>query len=128
MNKYGLRIGDTGIEFGDRETREKALLAFTRGSCVKISDCAGQRYKDHSGAFSTYERNTEEQTMNCSKCSGTFSSETCTQRSVPETDWNGKFRGNDRMETKFLCDACYTKLMKDFEVFKAKKVIESSNE
>jgi hypothetical protein len=126
MIKYGLRIGNVGVEFSDRGTREKALLIFTKGSCVKISDCEGRKYTDHDGAFSTYEANTEEQTMNCSKCKGSFSSEACTQRNVPATGWNGKFKGADEKESKFLCDACHAKILADFEVFNAKKVIENA--
>ena len=125
MKIYGLQIGSTGVEFSDRETREKALLLFTKGSCVSISTCAGIKYRNERGAFSTYERNTEEQSVNCSKCEGVFSSEVCTQRSVPATNYSGIFR-DEGYDTKFLCDACYAKIMKDFEVFKAKKVIESS--
>lgn len=120
---YGLRIGDVGVEFSDRPTREKAILDFTKGCCVSITDYAGPRYGDSKGCFSTYERNTEEQTINCSKCKGQFSSETCTERSVPHTDYSGKFGDDDSTENKYLCDACYAKIMQEYEVFKAKKVI-----
>ena len=123
MKMYGLRIGDIGVEFSDRQAREKAMLDFTKGCCVKITDYEGQRYGDSKGCFATYERNTEEQTMNCSKCTGQFSSETCTKREIPATGYDGKFRDNDSTESKYLCDACHAKTMKDYEVFKAKKVI-----
>lgn len=129
MKKYGLRIGSTGVEFSDRESREKAMLSFTKGSCIDISDSSGMRYKDSRGAFSTYERETEEQTMNCSKCEGSFSSEVCTQRTVPDANYSGKFTEeslNGATETKYLCDGCYAKIIVDFEVFRARKVIENA--
>ena len=123
MKKYGLRIGQIGVEFGDQQTREKALLAFTKGSCVTISESSGRRYSDSSGAFSTYERDTEEQTMNCSSCRGSFSSEVCTQREVPAKDYSDKFKGGDEKQPAYLCDACHAKWQKDFELFKAQQLI-----
>jgi hypothetical protein len=128
MKKYGLRIGSTGVEFGSREDREKALLKFTKGSCVDINTSYGLRYKDSTGSFSTYERETEEQTTNCAVCTGMFSSETCTKRTVPEMDWNGKFKGVDKTEERVLCDACFAKRNKDFEVWKAKQVLGASDD
>lgn len=123
MKVYGLRIGKVGVEFSDQQSREKAMLLFTRGCCVSISTTGGRRYNDNDGAFATYERETKEQQMNCYKCNGVFSSEVCSQREVPETDYSGKFRDGDETETKCLCDGCYAKTIKDYEVFKAKKVV-----
>jgi hypothetical protein len=122
MRKYGLQIGSTGVEFSDQQTREKALLMFTKGSCISVSMSSGRRYRPSEGAFSTYERDTEEQTMNCSKCEGSFSSEVCTQREVPAMDWYGKFK-DEGTDTKYLCDACHAKILKDYEVHKAKQVV-----
>ena len=126
MKLYGLQIGSTGVEFGDRQTREKALLIFTKGSCVSISTSSGVRFRSNSGCFSTYERETNEQTMNCSKCEGSFSSEVCTKREVPATDWNDKFK-DEGTDSKYLCDACYAKILADFELHKAKQVVANAN-
>ncbi len=122
MKLYGLQIGSTGVEFGDRQTREKAMLLFTKGSCVSVSTSSGIRFRNDRGCFSTYERETDEQTMNCSKCEGSFSSEVCTQRAVPATDYSGKFR-SEGTDSKYLCDACHVKVMNDYEVHKAKQVV-----
>jgi len=128
MKKYGLRIGSIGVEFCDQTSREKALLIFTKGGCVKINTYAGIRYEDSEGAFSTYERETNEQMMNCDKCKGVFSSEVCTSRTVPERNYSGKFKGGDETENKVLCDACYAKIMQEWEVYKAEKVLENKGE
>jgi len=126
---YGLRIGSVGVEFSDQQSREKAMLLFTKGSCVIVSSCEGARYSDSDGAFSTYERETNEQTTNCSRCKGSFSSEVCTQRSVPYMNYSGHFvkESTERdFETKYLCDGCFAKINADFEVFKAKQVVASA--
>ena len=127
MNRYGLRIGNVGVEFADRQTREKALIAFCNGSCVTISDTAGIRYMPGKETFSTYERDTAEQLFNCSKCKGVFSSEVCTERTVPATTWQGKFQEGGAIEEKFLCDGCCKKLMEDYKVWQAKQTLENAN-
>lgn len=123
MNKYGLRIGNIGVEFSDQQTREKALILFSKGNCFEVLDCEGPRFKDSKGAFSTYERENNEQLMNCSQCQGVFSSEACTKRNVPARDWNNVFQV-EGTDNKFLCDACNVKILKDFEVHKAKKALD----
>ena len=128
MKKYGLRIDATGLEFSSQQDREKALLKFTKCSCVEITDCAGARYSDSKGAFSTYERETEEQTTNCEQCRGQFSSETCTQRTVPYRNYDNEFQDKDKTDNKFLCDACNAKILKDFEIWKAKELLNTSDE
>ena len=126
MNRYGLRIGNVGVEFPDRQTREKAMLAFCNGSCVTVSDSAGIRYRPGKKTFSTYERDTNEQLMNCSKCDGVFSSEVCSERLVPEADWDGKFKSGNKTERKTLCDGCMTKLLEDHKLWKARQIVEAA--
>jgi hypothetical protein len=131
MKVYGLRIGDVGIEFGDLQSREKALLTFTRGSTVKIVTSAGPRFRDHEGAFSTYERETNDQAMNCTECMSVFTSETCMKREVPEKRYDGSvskyvYQDDGRMTDEILCDGCFAKKIREFEVFKAKQVMDAS--
>ena len=122
MKVYGLRIDKTGVEFSDKESRDKAILCFTKGASVTISDMSGPRFKQSEGAFATYERETNEQSTNCSKCNGVFSSETCAQRTVPKKSWDGKFVEGETEEI-YLCDACYAKRTKEFEVHEAQQVL-----
>jgi len=124
MRKYGFRIGVIGLEFPSLQDRDKAIQTFTHCSVILISDNAGPRYAvDSNGSFSVYDRDTNEQTMNCSGCKCQFTSETCTQRSVPKRDWQGKFQEGDIKEWSYLCDGCFAKLMKEYEIYKAEKVL-----
>jgi hypothetical protein len=122
MIKYGLKIGTVGLEFSDQQTREKAMITFCKGSCVDITTYAGPRYKQGEGTFATYERNSEEELINCSKCEGVFSSQVCSRRTVPRTDYSGGFKSGN--EEKYLCDGCHTKIKEDYKVYQAKKIIE----
>jgi len=124
MKVYGLRIGDVGVEFSDRQARENALLIFTKGSSVKIHSYQGARYEAGENSFSTYERDTNENLMNCHECKGVFSSEVCSQRAVPEKDYSKGFKENET-ESICLCDACAVKRLKDYEVWKAQKTLET---
>ena len=125
MRRFGLRIGEVGVEFSSREERQKALMNFTTGVCIKISDCAGPRYSDHSGAFSTYERDDKEILVNCKSCSNIFGADACPSREYPhKNSWEKEFG----TETNHICDACFEAARKAKEIFDAKKVIESIQE
>ena len=82
MKRYGLKIGDVGIEFPSREEREKALKAFTLGCDVKIC-VSGVKYRDGSGTFSVYERLSEEILVTCNGCKGVFGADVCPMRGYP---------------------------------------------
>ena len=125
MRIYGLKIGTVGVEFSMREDRERAMVLFSKGSCMAIADYAGPRFKDGSGTFSTYERNTEEQINNCSVCSGTFSSECCPKRTYPAKSYKGKFDGAN--EDNFICDGCFTARIQDKKLADAEKVVEDAS-
>lgn len=125
MKVYGLRIGTAGLEFGNRDEREKAMVTFTRSSVVEICGYEGPRYKEDQGkTFSTYERETEQNTQNCGKCNGQFSGETCGIRTVPKRDWQGKWQ--EGTEEKTLCDGCYTKWLEDKRLADARAVVDAS--
>lgn len=119
MKRYGLRIGDVGVEFPSREERQKALVDFTGGACVKISD-SGIRFSDGKDAFSTYERDDKEVLANCIKCQGVFGIDACPSREFPKKEsWNKDFRD----QTGSICDACFEVQRKAKELFDAKKVV-----
>jgi len=124
MKKYGFRIGNVGMEFGTREEREKAIVTFTRSSNVEIYD-SGIRYRESSvGAFSVYDRDTNEVVANCCKCKGQFGIETCPSRDYPKKEsWQKEYS----TETGNICDACHAKAIKDKEIFEAKKLLETDN-
>lgn len=128
MQRFGFQIGSVGLEFTSRDEREKAMTLFTRAVCMKVSTDAGPRFEPGAGTFSTYERDDKEQMMNCSSCKGVFSSGVCSNHTVQDKDWSGKFRDGDHPTEKCLCDGCHTKWKADWEVCKAQRVIASSGQ
>lgn len=125
-NVYGLQIDDVGIEFPSREDRDKAILTFTRGSSVAISTYGGPRFKPAKGAFSTYERDPAQQQANCENCHGIFLAETCPQRTVPERGYKPNLWPEGETETRFLCDGCHARYLREKELHDAKKVVEAA--
>lgn len=124
MKRYGLRIGDIGIEFSSREEREKALTTFTKGSDVKIYD-SGVKYRDGKSTFSVYERMTEDILVTCSDCKGVFGIDVCPKGDFPfKNSWEKKYTTNER----HLCDACLASINKAKEIYEAKKVLEKGGE
>ena len=124
MKKYGLRIGNVGIEFPSIEDRQKAVTAFTKGTDVVIKT-SGIKFKDGEGNFSVYDRDTKETLTICNICSGTFLHDSCTDREYPhKNSWENKFG----TETRFICDACFAKQLKAKELFDAKKIVEDSED
>lgn len=119
MKHFGLRIGDVGIEFPSREEREKALLAFTKGSDVKIYD-DGVKYRDGKSTFSVYERMTENILVTCSECRGIFGIDVCPKGDFPsKRSYDNEYSTEDR----HLCDACLISITKAKEIFEAKKLL-----
>jgi len=126
--KYGLRISDIGILFTSRQDRDKAMLTFTSGAVVAISECAGPRYSDAKAAFSVFEYQPGEAVINCHKCKGQFSPESCSRRAVPRTDYMGMFTKKGEHEEKWVCDACLATILRDFEVWQAQQTLKGAND
>jgi hypothetical protein len=122
MKKYGIRIGNIGIEFASIEDRTKALVDFTKGSDVNISD-SGIIYSDGKGNFSVYDRDTKEILTRCVSCEGTFSIESC-----PKRDYPYKYYGQTKYSetSDHICDACLAKKLKEKEVEEAKAVLKNA--
>lgn len=124
MKKYGLRIGDVGIEFCSIDERQKALLDFTKGCDVKIYD-RGIMYKECTGTtFSVYERETKDVIVTCEVCTGVFGIESSPDREYTYKSYNGKYEKTHGC----ICDACLAKKIKEKEIFDAKKVLEESKD
>lgn len=125
MKRYGLRIGTCGVEFASKDERDKALLAFTKGGTVRINTCAGLRYEDDGDpSFGTYERESQEVLANCTRCKGTFSVETCTEREYPSyASWRKEKWVDER---GFICDGCFAKAVKDKEIADARARLEAA--
>lgn len=119
MKRYGLRIGNVGIEFPSREEREKALQAFTRGSDVSIHG-EDVKYRDGAGTFSVYERLSEETLVTCKECSGVFEFDVCPKREYPHKNSWEKVFGT---ETAHVCDACFASAIKLRDLFDAKALL-----
>ncbi len=119
MKKYGLRIGNVGVEFPSIEERNKALNDFVKGTDVNISDL-GIRFKDGNGNFSVYDRDTKEILSNCHVCEGIFGTDTCSERTYPNKEsWSKTYSD----ATYFICDSCLAKKIKDKQIFDAKQLI-----
>ena len=118
MKKYGLRIGDIGIEFPSIEERNKVLTDFTKGCDVVVSD-SGLRFKEGKGSFSVYDRDTKDILTNCLSCSGIFGIDTCGQREYPYRSYSGKYDTSNG----FICDACLAKKIKDKQIFDAQQIV-----
>jgi len=124
MKRYGLRIGDIGVEFSDRDTRQRALAAFTAGGAVKISSI-GRRYTSDTGSFSVYERDDSDIQVNCAVCNEVFNIESAANRKYPiHYSWR---KDNEWEEVEnHICDADFAKKVKEKELADAKGVIENN--
>ncbi len=119
MKKYGLRIGEVGIEFNSVDERDKAIKDFTHGCDVSISD-TGIRFTEGKSSFSIYDRDTKEVLVNCCKCKGVFGIDSCGERSYPNKhSWEKEYSSAEG----YICDACLARAIKEKEVFDAKKVL-----
>jgi len=126
MKRYGLRIGETGVEFSTKDDRDKALLCFTKGGTVKVNPRAGVRYQeDGDPCFGTYERESNEVLVNCAICEGTFSSDGCSQRTYP---YKASYDRNYSDRTGHICDGCFAKQVKDKELHEAKEKLEAAGQ
>lgn len=111
--RYGLRIGDVGVEFTTKEERSNALLVFTRGSDVEIKPI-GVKYQIGHGKFSVYERDLSITTTICAICSGEFDILDCGKRLYPiKYSWNSEYSDTEG----YICDACYTRKISEFSAF-----------
>ena len=120
MKVYGLQIGEVGVEFSTRDEREKAMILFCRGSCVKIGTGEGPKFRDGIGAFSTYERETEQPINICAVCYGSFSAETCPKRSYPHK----RYGRSEYEDTEgHICDGCLAARREEVKLHEAKKVV-----
>ena len=125
MKRYGLRIGNVGVEFPSLEECQKALLTFTKGTDVSINTGAGIKYKAGAGSFSTYERESSEIITTCYECKGEFSTEMCQQRTYPK---KYSYGNSFSEETNWICDACLASAVKVKQVFDAQQLIAESKE
>ena len=124
MKRFGLRIGEIGVEFPSIEDREKALKAFTKGTDVRISS-HGIRYTDGEGSFSVYDRDTKETLTNCYLCNGVFSIETCNKRTYPmKNSWEKKFTEVEN----YICDGCLASQEKAKKIFDARETIQGAED
>lgn len=122
MKRYGLRIGNVGVEFPSRDERQKAMIAFTSGTCSQISN-EGVRFQDDKGTFSTYERDDKEVLVNCKVCKGVFGVDACSPREFPfKSCYSTQFVS----ETGHICDACFEAQRKAKELDDAKKVVSAA--
>jgi hypothetical protein len=119
MKRYGLRIGNIGIEFPSRDERQKALLTFTTGTCSEICD-EGVRFKEGKDTFSTYERDDKEVLANCYICKGVFGVETCGCRTYPHKNtWSKEYS----TEEHHICDACLASEIAAKKLFDAQALV-----
>ncbi len=124
MKKYGLRIGNIGIEFLSIDERDKAIKDFTRGTDVVIED-EGIKYRDGKGNFSVYDRDTKETITICILCQGEFGIETCNKRDYPSMQhWEKSFCNREG----YICDACIAKQLKAEAKLKAVQLLNKTED
>jgi hypothetical protein len=122
--KFGLRIGNIGIEFISKEDRDKAIKTFTQGTDVVIEG-KGFKYRNGEGSFSVYDRDTKEQIVICEVCKGDFLLQSCSEREYP---YKHSYMKDYSETTGYICDACYATRIKDKEVWDAKKLLKEKEE
>lgn len=119
MKRYGLRVGDVGVEFPSRDERQKAMIAFTTGTSVRISD-EGVRFRDDKGTFATYERDDKEVLVNCGECKGVFGADAAPSREYPDKPcYSTKYY----TKTGNICDACFEAKRKAKELDDARATV-----
>jgi hypothetical protein len=122
MRAFGLKIGETGVEFSTQKDREQALLVFTKGSTVKIGTGSGPVYEGGATSFGTYERETNETLLRCEQCKAVHSSQSCVNREFPKKNsWDSDFK----TEHGFICDGCFAAQTQAKAVFDAKKLLKT---
>ena len=120
MKKYGLRIGDVGIEFPSIEERNEAVKNFILGSDVTIHS-SGIRYRPGVGTFSIYDRDDKEILITCQTCLGIFNIESCNKRDFPKREsWERSYS----IRNDYICDACLVIARKDEELYKKGVIME----
>lgn len=123
MKRYGFRMGGVGLEFLSRDERDKGIILFTHCVTVKVSDRDIRYKQEGTSVFGTYERDDKEVLVNCSKCEGVFSSESCPKRNYPLFySWKDKGKQWESLEGH-ICDGCLAKEVKAKEVAAAKDVL-----
>lgn len=125
MKKYGLRIGDVGIEFSSIEERQQALLDFTKGSDVKINVGPGIVYSEGEGNFSVYDRDTKEVVVRCCICKGIFELRSCFLREYP---YKYSYQKEYSTSEGYICDACFEKQNKAKKIFDDEKILNENKE
>jgi hypothetical protein len=119
MKKYGLKIGNVGVEFVSIDERDKAIKDFTKGTNVIIRD-DGVRFNEGNCSFGVYDRDTKEVLVNCAECKGIFGIDSCGQREYPaKCNWQNAYE----IRTNYICDACYARKLKEKEIFDAKQLL-----
>lgn len=124
MKKYGLRIGNIGIEFVSVAERDKAIKDFTTGTDVVISD-SGIKFSEGKGNFSVYDRETKEVIVTCKACTEQFGIESCGKREHPvKYPWEKTWR----TEEGYICDACLASAEKAKKLFDAQQIVDANKE
>lgn len=119
MKRYGLLIGQVGVEFPSLEECQKAVVTFTKGVDIQVSN-KGLRYTPGNGSFSVYQREDKEVLTNCEVCKGIFTTEVCTYREYPD---KRSYSQEFFLEKGYICDACFAKKIKDKELADAKALV-----
>jgi len=119
MKRYGLQIGDRGVEFSSMEELQKAINTFTKGVCITISE-GGIKYRDGKNTFSTYERDDKEVLATCYECKGIFSLEMAPKREYPI---KYSYEKTFSTTTNHICEACFTQAKKTKELFDAQQLV-----
>ena len=131
MKVFGFLVDELGLEFENRDDRDKGVLAVLKAAAKKVNRnryTSGPLYLDLEASLALYQRDTDTVMVRCCKCTETFSEEWCSDRTYPY------YAAYDKPATwrnthGYICDKCYEKQVYDANTAKAKaaEAVESLN-
>ena len=121
-SRFGIRVGDVGIDFAFEKERQKLLELLSKASSVKINNSAGVVYKKCQVNFGIYERNMAIEGIRCNKCESVYYNGECRKQ---EYEYPYSYGDSGLSSTTdFICDKCLSSLKEQVAEIKRKNVEE----
>lgn len=121
-HKYGVSIGDIGVEFDFIKDREKMLLILAKSNAVKINSVSGEEFTREKNSFGLYERDTTQKGVRCYTCNTVFYGEEC-RRIEYESPCSYSSKGFSE-QTNYICDKCHDKYKEEVAEIKKNNLAE----
>ena len=122
FNKYGIRIGDIGVEFDHIKQRENFLKMLANSNSIKINEGQGLEFEDKTTSFGIYERNTKEVGYRCYVCEQVIRDGSCHKQEYeyPYTYGTDGFSSS----TNYICNNCLANYTSQVDEIKKKNKAE----